>query len=370
MNFHKIPFKSDLSYSVQNEDYKTELAILDRINRDGLRILLVASSGENALSLLTRNTVAHLHAIDLNTAQIRLCELRWAAAEHLTQDEQLRLLNARATGASSENAIDRRTLYDRLRPHLSAESCLFWDERAGSDLTFGIQHVGRNDVAMRDIRNDLQEAGFAPLVTPLKDEELPDWKKVYENRMTPDYIQELFGLPSRGLSERISQIAGYLGECHFHALRQPLAERNPFVTTVFKGTYAEADAGEDGLPLYLQEAGQAALHRLGISRRLHLHTGNILQWMSSIVAEGDGFDLISISNIADWMSDSEFASVVDSVKSCLNPGGALLARTATPSRMIETVMTHHLSVDVEYNAELQRVERGPWFRIISAGFKD
>lgn len=366
----KIPFKSDLSYSVQNEDYKTELAILDRINRDGLRILIVASSGENALSLLIRSTVAHVHAVDINAAQIRLCELRWAALEHLSRDEQLGLLNARATTASLENAIDRRTLYDRLRPHLGAETRLFWDERRERDLAFGIHHVGRNDVAMHDIRNDLRDAGFAPLVTPLDAHELPRWKKVYEIRMTPDYIQELFGLPSRGLSERISQIAGYLGECHFHALRQSQADHNPFLTTVFRGTYAEATAGEDGLPLYLQAEGQAALHHLGISGRLHLHTGNILHWMSSIAAENGGFDLISISNIADWMSDSEFASVIGSVKSCLNPGGALLARTATPNHMIETVMARQLSVDPEYNAELQRIERGPWFRIISVGFSN
>lgn len=370
MKPHEIPFKSDLSYSVQNEDYQTELALVDRLMRDKLRILLIASSGENALSLLTRSTIAHLHAVDINAAQIRLCELRWAALEHLATDEQLRLLNARATAASSENAIDRQTLYDRLRPHLSVEACLFWDERRERDLAFGVHHVGRNDVAMQDIRNDLRDAGFAPLVTPLDDHELPRWKKVYEDRMTPDYIQELFGLPSRGLSERISQIAWYLGECHFHALRQPHADRNPFVTTVFRGTYAEGAAGEAGLPLYLQGEGQARLHRLGVSGRFHLHTGNILHAMSSIAAEEGGFDLISISNIADWMSDSEFASVVDSVKSCLNPGGALLARTATPNRMIETVMARHLSVDPQCNAELQRTERGPWFRVISAGFND
>lgn len=47
------PFKSDIFYSVQNEDYQTELTILRRIYQGiPLRILMVASSGENTLSLL------------------------------------------------------------------------------------------------------------------------------------------------------------------------------------------------------------------------------------------------------------------------------------------------------------------------------
>jgi S-adenosylmethionine:diacylglycerol 3-amino-3-carboxypropyl transferase len=79
-------FRSDIFYSVQNEDYRTELAVLERVGGARQRVLMVASSGENALSLLTQETIAAVDAVDLNPAQLRLCELRRAAAEQLTRD--------------------------------------------------------------------------------------------------------------------------------------------------------------------------------------------------------------------------------------------------------------------------------------------
>ncbi len=67
------PFVSDVYYAVQNEDYRTELAVLRRIRRESpKRVLIVASSGENALSLLTDEGVGVVDAVDLSAAQIHL----------------------------------------------------------------------------------------------------------------------------------------------------------------------------------------------------------------------------------------------------------------------------------------------------------
>ena len=99
--------------------------------------------------------------------------------------------------------------------------------------------------------------------------------------MTPTYIQSAFGLQSIALAGKIAGIAGYLGECHFHAVRAVNAMRNPFVTTVFANRYAD-EAGEQGFPLYLQDNGQAALRRSGSTDRLHLHVGNILEVMTQV----------------------------------------------------------------------------------------
>ena len=87
--------RSALAYSAQNEDYRTELALIDRLAQPhGLRVLMVCSSGENALSLLTRVGIASVTAVDTNPAQVQLCELRRAAAAVLSRDEQLALLGA------------------------------------------------------------------------------------------------------------------------------------------------------------------------------------------------------------------------------------------------------------------------------------
>lgn len=368
MNLYTPPFQSDLFYSVQNEDYQTELAILQRIYRSSsLKILMVASSGENALSLLTQDFVAELYAVDINVAQLHLCELRRTATEYLTRDEQLLLLGADPATVNSMGASRRIELYQHLASRLPGASRTFWDSCQDRDIAFGVQHVGRNEVLMHDLQNQLQAAGFAPLQRPLVDEELSAWKKVYWDLMTPTYIRDVFGLSSEGLAARIAGIAGYLGECHFRALQEADANRNPYLTTVFTNCYATV-AGEEGLPLYLQKHGWAALRDLG-TQRLHLLSGSIFEQMHVLADTQGRFDLISISNIADWMSDEQFRAMVAQARDCLNNGGALLARTGTGSSMTLEIMGQYLQADVEFNNQLSRIERGPWFRTIAVGFR-
>jgi S-adenosylmethionine:diacylglycerol 3-amino-3-carboxypropyl transferase len=306
-------------------------------------------------------------AVDLNLAQLHLCELRRTALEHLTRAEQLRLLGADPATSRTDGEAERLALYDRVRSHLPEQTRAFWDSRYDQEIAFGLHHVGRNDVCMHHIQERLRAAGFDPWRNPLQDDELPAWKRAYTDLLTPPYIHNLFGLPSEGLAAKIAGIAGYLGECHFQALRQPYPERNPFLTTAFANAYATA-AGEAGFPLYLQTEGQAALRQLGTQERLRLYPGNIVAQMG-LLADVDGpFDLISISNIADWMSEEQFGAVVARAKSCLALGGALLARTATGRAMIVDVMAQQLRPDEEFNAHLQQVERGPWFRTLAVGF--
>jgi S-adenosylmethionine:diacylglycerol 3-amino-3-carboxypropyl transferase len=363
------PFKSDIFYSVQNEDYQTELTVLRRIHQGTpLCALMIASSGENVLSLLTQNIVAKIDAVDINPAQLHLCELRRTALEHLTRDEQLRLLGADPSIPRAVGEAERLALYDQVHPHLPEPTHAFWDVRRNRDLAFGVHHIGRNDIGMHDIQAGLCTAGFEPLQRPLRDEELPVWKTVYTELMTLAYIHDLFGLPSEELAAKIAGIAGYLGECHFRALQQPYSERNPFLTTVFANAYA-TEAGEDGFPLYLQIQGQAALRRPGTRERLRLHAGNIIEQMIPLATTHGPFDLISISNIADWMNEAQFSATVTQACECLKSGGALLARTATGKPMIVEVMGQQMQMDGEFNAELQQFERGPWFRTIAVGFQ-
>jgi S-adenosylmethionine:diacylglycerol 3-amino-3-carboxypropyl transferase len=363
------PFRSDITYSVQNEDYRTELAVLQHIDRGvPLRVLMIASSGENVLSLLTSAKIASVDAVDLNPAQLHLCELRRAALEHLTRDEQLRLLGAHPAFPRAGDTAERVALFDRVRPHLPDDVRGYWAARRDQEIAFGVQHVGRNDIAMHDICARLHAAGFDPLGRALDAANLPAWKAVYTGLMTADYIRQLFGLPSEALAARIAGISGYIGECHFRALQLPHAAHNPFVTTVFAGAYATT-AGEDGLPLYLQQEGQAALNRLGTRERLRLHAGNLLEQMAPLANAYGPYDLISISNIADWMNAEQFAATVANACACLAPGGALLARTATGSPMIVDVMGQHMATDDAFNEELLHVERGPWFRTIAVGFR-
>jgi S-adenosylmethionine:diacylglycerol 3-amino-3-carboxypropyl transferase len=366
---NEVPFITEIAYSVQNEDYLTEMAVLSRIDSGRpLRVLTVASSGENALSFLTQQNVERVDALDLNPSQIHLSELRLVALERLSRDEQLRLFGAHPGYARAGDDAARLALFDQISPHLPEAQRVYWQAHRETDIAFGVHHVGRNDQLMRAFRVALHEAGFEPLHQKLHEADLPAWQAAYTRVGTPDRIREVFGIQAEALAQKIAGIVGRLGECHFRFLQRPDALRNPFVTTVFADSYATA-AGELGYPLYLQAAGQEALRRSGARNRLRLHVSNMISGMQALAEEADLYDLISISNIADWMTAEQFAGVAAMARDCLRDDGVLLARTASGNTVIYDAMAQFLHVDDAFNRALTLVERGPWFRAISAGFK-
>lgn len=368
MSRYNPPFKSDLFYSVQNEDYRTEMAVLDRLEPYApLRVLMIASAGENVLSLLTMESVAGIEAVDVIPAQLQLCELRQIAVDHLSGDEQLRLFGSDSADPDPAGQPDRLALYDRLRSHLPERCRIFWDARRETDLAFGLHHVGRNDRVWHDIQDRLAAAGFDPLRRPPTEDEQAAWEAAYNEVMTIDYIREVMNIAGETFAARIAGQATLLADYHARALHQPQPERNPYLTTVFENRYAAA-AGEEGLPLYLQAAGQAALKQLGTQARLWLHAGNIVDLMTPLAEGTGGFHLISLSNITDWMSDEMFDGLVVRARDCLRPGGALLARKATRGYTLAEVMQQHLQLDPAFNAELLSIERGPFWRDIAVGF--
>ncbi|NTU79056.1 MAG: DUF3419 family protein [Chloroflexales bacterium] len=362
------PFESDLFYSVQNEDVNTELAALQQSSRSHLRVLMIASAGENVLGLLCQPEVAHVDAVDLSLAQIHLCHLRCTAVQHLSRDEQLTLLGCDLARAGRVGAAERLALYDRLRPVLPAEARAFWDARCADEIAFGVHHVGRNDCLMQDLVAALAEVGIAPLQDDPASIDATRWLDAYARVLTPEHLQRRLGFPNPAVAARLAALAPHLAAQHLRALRQPDAGHNPYVTTVFAGGYATT-AGEAGLPRYLQHDGQSALRLLGIDTRLALYHGNLLTLMPQLAAQGGAYDLISLSNIADWMDAAQVQALVAAACACLRPGGALLVRAANPGAPIRPVVLAALASDSVLDAALPAIERGPWFRTLVVGFR-
>lgn len=362
------PFQSDVFYSVQNEDVNTELAVLQQIGHAHQRVLMIASAGENVLGLLCQPEVAHVDAVDLSLAQIHLCHLRCIAVQHLSRDEQLALLGCDPARAGSAGSAERWLLYDRLLTALPAETRAFWDARRADEIAFGVHHVGRNDCLMQDLVAALAEVGIAPLEDDPTSIDPIQWLNAYARVLTPEHLQRRFGFPNPAVATRLAALTPHLAAQHLRALRQLDAGRNPYVTTVFARGYAML-AGEAGLPDYLQHNGQAALHRLGIDTRLALHHGNLLTLMPQLAAQGGAYDLISLSNIADWMDEAQIQALVEAARTCLRPGGGLLLRAANPDAPIRPVVMAVLESDSALDAALPAIERGPWFRTLAVGFR-
>jgi S-adenosylmethionine:diacylglycerol 3-amino-3-carboxypropyl transferase len=293
--------------------------------------------------------------------------LRCLAVQHLSRDEQLTLLGCDPARAGRVGTAERWVLYDQLRPALPADTRTFWDARRADEIAFGVHHVGRNDCLMQDLVAALAEVGIAPLQDDPATIDPTRWLDAYARVLTPEHLQRRFGFPNSTVAMRLAALTPHLATQHLHALRQPDSGRNPYVTTVFAGSYATA--GEAGLPRYLQHDGQAALRLLEVDTRLALHHGNLLLLMPQLAAQGGHYDLISLSNIADWMDEAQVRGLVEASRACLRPGGALLLRAANPEAPIRSAVTAALGIDSALDRALPTIERGPWFRTVVAGFR-
>ncbi len=105
--------------------------------------LSIASAGDNALALLTRDP-GRVIAIDLSAAQLACLALRVAAYRTLSHSEVLELVG-------SEPSSRRRALYRRCRPRLEAQATRFWDDRL-SLVDHGIGAAGRFERYLRLFR--------------------------------------------------------------------------------------------------------------------------------------------------------------------------------------------------------------------------
>jgi S-adenosylmethionine-diacylglycerol 3-amino-3-carboxypropyl transferase len=121
-----------IRYAQVWEDADVLLAALDV--QPGDVCLSIASAGDNALALLTKDP-ARVIALDLSPAQLACLELRVAAYKILTHGELLELIGSRPSNR-------RAALFDRCQPLLGEAARTFGQGRA-ADITRGIGSLGK-----------------------------------------------------------------------------------------------------------------------------------------------------------------------------------------------------------------------------------
>ncbi len=97
-------------------------------------ILSIASAGENALAMLTKNP-NKVYAIDLNSNQIACTELKKIAYKFLNYEECMQLIGV-------FDCSNRTDIYDKIKKELSDESQKYFDENI-EIIKKGIIHTGK-----------------------------------------------------------------------------------------------------------------------------------------------------------------------------------------------------------------------------------
>ncbi len=334
---------SDIAFSQVREDWRIEWQVLDRITPvqpgpalpvpQRLRVLLVASGGCTALSLLAHPRVGTIDAIDQNPTQLHLVELRRQALRHLSLPEQFVLI---ASGADDRGAI-RSAIYDRLRLHLPSATQTFWDQRR-EEICFGVNQVGRFEQLFRELSQAFTEAGLAPFTDPPAAIASPHWHDIFAQVFDRQKLIQTFGEAAVNYSMDRS-----FGE-HFAAVFAQAIQRfqpstNYFLTQVWTDRY-EASGGD--LPLYLQATAQANL-KAKLSQ-LQLHQGRFVEQIEPL-AQSAPYDLIQFSNLSDWMPLPELNAMLQTIQTSLKPGGAVIGRRLNGDHNLAEVMAHYFTVD-------------------------
>jgi S-adenosylmethionine:diacylglycerol 3-amino-3-carboxypropyl transferase len=322
---------SGLRYAQVWEDADVLLRGLDV--RPGHRCLSIASAGDNALALLTKDP-ARVVAIDFSPAQLACLELRVAAYRELAHPELLELIGSRPSAR-------RRQLYARCRPALSAGARLFWDTHL-DDVDTGIGGAGRFEHYFQLFRSRV-----LPLVhrrstvrSLLEHRSLEDRREFYDARWDTSRWRTMFRLFfSRPVMGRLGRdpeffryvdgnVAASILERTRHALRELDPSQNPYVWWILTGAHGDA------LPCALRPE-----HFDTIRARL-----DRLEWSRASIEErldrsdAGAFDRFNLSDLFEYVSIEHYERVLEAILSRSRPNARLaywnmLAPRRRPDRL-------------------------------------
>jgi S-adenosylmethionine-diacylglycerol 3-amino-3-carboxypropyl transferase len=353
---------SEIAFSQVREDPRIELRVIQELakRQQPLRVLLVASGGCTALSLLSNPVIAKIEAVDLNPAQLHLLELRRQALLHLSLDEQLRFIGV----DKSISDRDRLSIYASLSPNLPTSTKAFWDARL-EQIGFGVNQVGRFEQLFRQLAEKFSQIGIEPLQEPLIAVNHPRWRDIFEKVFERDRLIESFGEAAVNYSMDRS-FGEHFADVFAQALQRFIPNENYFLTQVWGDRYTSDLKGE-GVPLYLQASAQNDIRTLG-TERLQLHQGAFVDCLQQL-ATSEKFDLIQFSNISDWMPLSSLHHMLKEIVNCLKSGGAIIGRRLNGDHNLAEIMAEHITIDRSLSQELLASDRSFFYREVVVGFR-
>ena len=284
----------------------------------GDQCLSIASAGENALAMLTKDP-AKVIAVDLNPSQLACVELRVAAYKCLQHKELLQLIGSRPCD-------DRMKLFNQCREHLSKDVDNFWLANPES-IKMGIGSAGKFERYFKLFRSriipfihtkkrvkQLLAGGNEEQCKAFYDQNWNNlrWRllfKVFFSRwMMGRFGRDpaFFNYVEGSVAERI------LGRTR-HALRELNPADNPYLHWIMTGTHGQA------LPCALREENFEI-----IRERLDRLEWRLATIESVLEEQGPAsFDRYNLSDIFEYMSEEATNGVLEQIIQASRPGARI-----------------------------------------------
>ena len=321
-----------IRYANAWEDADILCKALEPRAKDG-RILSIASSGDNALALLTLDP-KEMIAVDLSAPQLACLEIRIAAFKELDYKGFSEFLGI----LPSQNRVET---YRNLQRRMSKEARRFWDEQLGN-IRNGIIHAGKFERYLRLFGKWMlplvqSRAAIEKLLEPKSkmkqiqfyNETWDHWRwrllfKIFFSRFVmghmgrdPSFFHHVEGTVGKRILARSK-----------HALTECPTHQNPFLHYILKGNFSS-----EGLPRYLRpEYFDIIKSRVD---RIKLIQGPVTQ------VEGS-FDAFNLSDIFEYMDEKDFESCYRDLLKMASPKARLaywnmLAPKSCPESCLDQV---------------------------------
>lgn len=304
---------SYIRYSNCHEDSDFNLK---NIKGNPRKILTIASGLDNALSLLLLEPEEVL-AIDYNETQIYLCNLKKCAVEHLEQEEFLSLL-----GMGQDNALDT---YEKIKGYLDTETQAYFDSHLFLISQVGLVNCGKFEYYFGVFRRHILSKTHSQKTIDafVSAESLEEQKRIFNTKFNNLRLRLLFRIFfSKAVMKKLGRdkafftyakgsLAPRLKRQFEQCMVSNLNKDNPYIQYILKGEMK-------ALPTYLSKENYKK-----IKENIHHLTVRKASF-DEVIKEDEKYDFIYLSDIFEYMTEEETASLSKDIYESLNQGGQAL----------------------------------------------
>lgn len=354
--------RAPYGFGLSQEDERTEAAAL---SVRGRRVLSTASAGDMALSLLALGA-EQVVAVDVSAEQLRLGELKLAAACHLERDEAIRFL-----GFLPAPEAERRAALVKLLKLLPPAARTFWDVHREVALRGPIRE-GRYERYLRAARRVVLPVARSRFRRLIECRTLEEQREVFGRDFDGILLRSVFrvmfsprlyrrrGVDAEAL--RHHESGESLGDKFFRRFRSMCvgspARENHLLQFHLLGRVRDSAA----VPAYLTARGRQTLRERAES--VSFVQSSIDDALSRY--PGGAFDAFHLSNLPDWVAEEQFEQLLHAIVDRCSRPARLAWRYLHREPCLSTAARRTLIIDANLGAGLQKSDRFPVYDIVVA----
>ena len=344
-------FYSRLSYSIGNEDWKTEQKALQIQPTD--QILCVTASGDRPLNLLFSDC-QKIISVDANPYQNALLDLKKAALRLFDYEHYIAFLGISPCSL-------RLNMFNSLEEHLHPVSRKYWKENR-KKIEKGVLYQGSIEKWTRlashliyFFRQQKIEKLYACKTLEEQQQFIESewtsgaWKRTFDVLLHPNFTR--FFLPDPCLYQNIDpniRVSSYLyNRLHDSLKRFPVRE-NIIVSLILQGKVFE-----EGFSPYLTTEGSKVIkERL---ERISFQTTDLISYLEQ--APSESFDCFSLSDVASYLSKEDFIRLAKAVFKAAKPGARFCIRQCMSRYELPREIAPYFQRDSKLENDLEMEDR-------------